>query len=268
MTHTTATQIGTEAIAHPSGTDSLPAPVPELHHLKEKPNGATANDDLTFHDLPPFPDDVPTAPLFRLSLKRLLDHDSEEEDKLWQACRNLGFFYLDLRDGLPSKRDSFQSASNEDGDGELNGDGLLKDAEALFRLGEKVFELSDEEKQKYDFKDQGSYFGYKGLGSGVIDAKGTRDRNEFYNTSKDDLLGVSEKLPAPEVLKKEESRALLKSYMQRSHAVVSLILSQLNTRLALPSETLQNLHRLRGVSGDQVRWVRSPPQPMDDRKMS
>lgn len=30
--------------------------------------------------------------------------------------------------------------------------------------------------------------------------------------------------------------------------------------------TLQDLHCLDGVSGDQVRWVRSPPQPIDDRQ--
>lgn len=224
--------------------------------IHEKP------DDLTFHDLPPFPDDVPTAPLLRLSLKKLLDRDPKEEENLWRACCDVGFFYLDLRGGQQSKRDSF----HENGDGELDGEGLLQDAEALFALGKELFALPSEEKQKYDFKNQGSYFGYKGLGSGVIDSKGTRDRNEFYNTSKDDHLGISERLPAPSILQKEDSRALLKSYMQRSHAIVSLILGQLNTKLGLRSETLQSLHRLRGVSGDQVRWVRSPPQPVDDRK--
>lgn len=30
--------------------------------------------------------------------------------------------------------------------------------------------------------------------------------------------------------------------------------------------TLQSLHRLDAISGDQVRWVRSPPQPPDDRQ--
>jgi hypothetical protein len=43
------------------------------------------------------------------------------------------------------------------------------------------FDLEVAEKVKYDFKDQGSYFGYKGYGEGIIDAKGTKDRNEFYN---------------------------------------------------------------------------------------
>jgi len=262
---TATSQLGTDAVAHPSGTDSLPPPAPELHHLNGDTHGEGGQDDaLTFEDLPSFPGDVPTAPLLRLNLKRLIDHDSKEEDKLWRACRDVGFFYLDLRDGNSSKRDSF----HEDGDGELNGDGLLKDAQALFQLGDEVFALPEEEKQQYDFKDQGSYFGYKGLGAGVIDSKGTKDRNEFYNTSKDDHLGISDRLPAPSVLQKDDNRALLKSYMQRSHAIVTLILRDLNAKLSLPSGTLESKHRLRAVSGDQVRWVRSPPQPMDDQKMA
>jgi len=246
---------------------SLPQPAPALHHLEARDvRTATTDlheDDLTFPDLPPFPNDVPTAPLLRLSLHRLVEGDEDEVEKLWRACCDLGFFYLDLRGGVSSKRDSF---CDDNGDGEINGDGLLQDAEALFRLGAKVFDLPDEEKLRYDFKDQGSYFGYKGLGAGTVDAKGTRDRNEFYNLSKDDHLGISERLPAPPVLQEEANRALLRSYMRRSHAIVSLLLGQLNSRLGLPPTTLQSLHRLRGVSGDQVRWVRSPPQPMDDRK--
>lgn len=270
MTQTVASQLDRSWTAQPGGTERLSAPESEPHHLKESsrhsavPDFHEQKDDLTFHDLPPFPGDVPTAPLLRLSLKKLLDGVAEEEAQLWRACCDLGFFYLDLRGGEPSKRDSF----HEGEDGQLNGDGLIKDAEELFRLGAEVFALPTEEKQRYDFKDQGLYFGYKGLGSGVVDSKGTKDRNEFYNTSKDDHLGISERLPAPQILQEDASRALLKSYMQRSHAIVTLILGQLNTKLGLPPQTLQSLHRLRGVSGDQVRWVRSPPQPMDDRKMA
>ncbi|TKA25324.1 hypothetical protein B0A50_06228 [Salinomyces thailandicus] len=256
MAQTTATQLGPRAIAHVKVTDDLP-------DLSSLSNDAP-QEDLAFPGLPPFPDDTSTAPLLRLNLQRLVSHDPAEEDRLWRACCELGFFYLDLRDRAPSKRDSL----HDDREGDLNGEALLQDAETLFHLGEKVFALPAEEKQNYDFKDQGSYFGYKGLGAGVVDSKGTRDRNEFYNISKDDILGVGSALPAPEVLQMQESRALLKSYMQRSHAVVSLVLGQLNEKLGLPTGTLQSLHRLRAESGDQVRWVRSPPQPMDKRQMS
>lgn len=38
------------------------------------------------------------------------------------------------------------------------------------------------------------------------------------------------------------------------------------TDRGLSPALLQSLHRLDAMSGDQVRWVRSPPQPPDDRQ--
>ncbi|KAI4737843.1 Clavaminate synthase-like protein [Aureobasidium sp. EXF-12298] len=251
--------------------------------------------DLDFPDLPPFPEDVPMAPLLRINLNKLTQGDQEEVDKLWQACCELGFFYLDLR-GASNDRESISKpppviestesargevgrADSATGDDEYNaqtkiergefevdidGERLLQDADDLFRVGKKVFDLPVEEKVKYDLKDQGSYFGYKGYGQGVIDAQGTKDRNEFYNVSKDDVLGLSEPLPAPGLL--SPHRGLLKSFMQQSHALVNLLLSLLNDQLDLPYDQLPSLHRLASVSGDQVRWVHAPPQPTDDRK--
>ncbi|KAI7529475.1 Clavaminate synthase-like protein [Hortaea werneckii] len=271
MAQTTETQIGPSAIAAPaSATNTLPIPAPQLHHL-ERNDDAESNDELAFDDLPPFPENVPTAPLLRLDLNRLLQGNHQETEKLWNACRDIGFFYLDLRDGQAGKRDSFQEEKQEADEAvtsQLDGIGLLEDAAHLFALAEKLFMLPTEEKQQYDFKDRGSYFGYKGLGAGVIDSQGTRDRNEFYNVSKDDLLGIGDPLPAPNVLKQVDSRKLLESYMRRSHAIVSLILSLLDGKLGLRKGTLENLHRLDAVSGDQVRWVHSPPQVMDDKQMS
>lgn len=54
--------------------------------------------------------------------------------------------------------------------------------------------------------------------------------------------------------------------MQGSHAIVTLILKLLNDKLALPPDTLPNLHRRQAISGDQVRFVKAPPQPQDDRR--
>ena len=66
--------------------------------------------DLDFPDLPPFPEDVPMAPLLRISLSKLTQGDQEEVDKLWQACCELGFFYLDLR-GASNDRESIPKPS-------------------------------------------------------------------------------------------------------------------------------------------------------------
>ena len=109
---------------------------------------------------PPFPDDVPTAPLLRISLRKLLHRDASEVDRCIRACEDLGFFYLDLR-----------------GDG----DALLRDVDALFAVGEELLDLPLEKKAPYDFSQQKSYFGYKAQGAAVVDRKGNLDRNEFYN---------------------------------------------------------------------------------------
>jgi isopenicillin N synthase-like dioxygenase len=110
--------------------------------------------------LPPFPDDVPTAPLLRLSYARLVARDQLELERFYRACEDIGFFYLDLR----------QTAEP-----------FLKDADALFDVGESLFDLALEEKQKYDFSKKKSYFGYKAQGAAVVDRQGNLDRNEFYN---------------------------------------------------------------------------------------
>jgi len=46
--------------------------------------------------LPPFPDDLPTAPLDSISLSALEDvsFPSAESLKLFESCRDIGFFYL------------------------------------------------------------------------------------------------------------------------------------------------------------------------------
>ncbi|OQD81453.1 hypothetical protein PENANT_c027G06759 [Penicillium antarcticum] len=198
-----------------------------------------------FPNIPPFPDDIATAPLLRLSLGKLIAGDPSEYANLFQASSDIGFFYLDLSDSE-------------------QGSSLLGDADTLFKLGERLFELSLDEKKKYDFSRQNSYFGYKAQGVAVVDKQGNLDRNEFYNVSKDDIMGVSDPLPAPEVL--QESRVQLGSFMQGSHAIVTLILDILNDQLSLPKGTLPNLHRRQAVSGDQVRFVKAPPQPVDDRR--
>ena len=109
---------------------------------------------------PPFPDDVPTAPLLRLSLHKLLGRDEAEINRFNRACEDLGFFYLDL---------------------EGEGNALLRDANDLFGVAETLCDLPLEEKEQYDFASKKSYFGYKAQGAAVIDRNGNLDRNEFYN---------------------------------------------------------------------------------------
>ncbi|XHG04830.1 hypothetical protein AWENTII_008081 [Aspergillus wentii] len=141
---------------------------------------------------------------------------------------------------------------------------ILEDADELFKIGSDLFELNLEEKQKYDFSSQSSYFGYKAQGAAIVDRQGNPDRNEFYNISKDDIMGISNPLPAPDILQK--SRKTQESFIQTSHSIVTHLLNLLNDNLQLPPSTLANLHRLHARSGDQIRFVKAPPQPTDDRR--
>ena len=120
--------------------------------------------DENYPHLPPFPTDVKTAPLLRISLGKLLANDSAEIERLYQACVEIGFFYLYL----------------EDSD---HGKGLLDTAESIFGVQEKLFDLDLEEKRKFDFSGEGSYFGYKAQGVSLVDNKGNLDRNEMYAVS-------------------------------------------------------------------------------------
>jgi isopenicillin N synthase-like dioxygenase len=131
----------------------------------------------SFPHLPKFPDNVPTAPLLRISLQKLLEHDEEEQNRCWQACCELGFFYLDVR-----TRNSDTTNGTT-----IDGDALLGDVDKLFDVMQDFYDLDVTEKIKYDFKDQGSYFGYKGYGEGIVDKQGTKDRNEFYNVRRSSL---------------------------------------------------------------------------------
>lgn len=46
----------------------------------------------------PFPEDVPTIPLERISLCKLLNGDKVEAERVFNICTSTGFFYLDMLD--------------------------------------------------------------------------------------------------------------------------------------------------------------------------
>ncbi|OCK85601.1 Clavaminate synthase-like protein [Lepidopterella palustris CBS 459.81] len=226
-----------------------------------------------FSDIPPFPIDIPTAPLLRISLRKLLEGDKEEEERCWRACCIVGFFYIDLRSGKAIKHKGAVEEANkvdvkwEDGvgdGGQADGESLLKHANELFEVMKEFFNLEVTEKQKYDFLEQGSYFGYKGYGAGIVDKAGMRDRNEFYNISKNSTLSLPgySSLPEPAVL--IPHNPLLARFTTTSHALCTLLLTLLSPRLGLPPNYLPTLHRLSALSGDQIRFVRTPPQPAEE----
>lgn len=136
----------------------------QLQPRTRHPTSLAFNNNCQHHQFfemqAPFPDDVPTAPLLRISLAKLKARDPDELARFHSACEDLGFFYLNLEDSESS---------------------IIQESQDLFDVGKDLFELPLDEKLKYNFQDQNSYFGYKHMGASVTDAKGTPDRNEFYN---------------------------------------------------------------------------------------
>lgn len=92
----------------------------------------TESTEFTPELYPPFPDDpqFPPAKLQTTSLRKLLEEDTLEQDRVFEACKSRGFFYLDLT-------------------GCESGETILRDADKLARVAEQTFTLPLEEKQKY-----------------------------------------------------------------------------------------------------------------------
>ena len=56
--------------------------------------------------------------------------------------------------------------------------------------------------------------------------------------------------------------------MTNAHSIAQLILAKLNKCLSLPEGALASHHRIKEISGDQVRFCRSPPQKLDQQDIS
>ena len=87
---------------------------------------------------------------------------------------------------------------------------------------------------------QGGYFGYKMSGSNYVDEKGTPDKSEFYNVSKDDVMRIGQykdnPLQHPETIKRR--RGDLEDFMAQSHRVILVILRVLSEQLGVGSRHL------------------------------
>ena len=76
---------------------------------------------------PPFPTDVPTAQLSKISLQKLLSADKAESAALFECCKSPGFFFLDLRDSP-------------------QGEELLEDVAKAFDASKALFDLDLDKK--------------------------------------------------------------------------------------------------------------------------
>ena len=93
-----------------------------------------------FNSKPPFPNDVPVAKLEYVSLANLRTGERKESEALFRACKNDGFFLLDLR-------------------GDKQGETILDEAGKLFDMGKTLFDLPYETKMEFVMGGARSVFG-------------------------------------------------------------------------------------------------------------
>ena len=104
---------------------------------------------------------------------------------------------------------------------------------------------------------------YKRYGGTVVDNEGNKDRFESYGVLKDDILSHKD-APYPAVI--NQSIPALRSYAELGNSVTATILDRLDDSLDLPSGTLANMHRFLEPAESQIRILKYPPQPVDDRR--
>ena len=209
---------------------------------------------------PPFPNDAPILKLPRLSFIKLTGNDDAESQQLYQACREIGFFLLDLR------------CSNE-------GEVMLTDVEAIFALNQKIHELDQEELMQHAFKPPKDLFGYvvlytlscltnpiaerasltryKRIGEMKLE-DGSPDCIEFYSIAQDDVLGTASPRSHPKVIL--DSHGILEVFFNHAFGIIGKLLLHLDKHLALSPGTLASLSPQEKASGTSLRMLRCLPQ--------
>ncbi|KAI0348237.1 Clavaminate synthase-like protein [Trametopsis cervina] len=184
----------------------------------------------------PFPDDVLCHPLIIVDYSLIVAGHETEEDKLWKAATELGFWYL----------------KNHDMDREVDG---------MFDVGTETLDLPLEEKMKYEQGDSGHSFGYKARGTIATDKNGTKDNVEFLNIAQDDAVSW------PSVTRQTYPRTveahmedIVRPFVRKSMEVNHTFLRFFERKLHLPEGGLLVRHDERKLNGGEARCIRTPPR--------
>lgn len=191
-----------------------------------------------FAQAPPFPAETPVATLPTISLQALQNASSNEAKKLFEACREWGFFLLDL------------TGSNE-------GTALLHDAENMFDLTTELFALDQDTLDRYAYDAPRDLTGYKGMGRLKTD-DGRTDQMHLYSINQDDILG--NRPPRKNAAPIEAKRTQLQAFIQHCSGALGVIQDALDDQLGLERGTLAALSSLEDESETSVRLLCSPPQ--------
>jgi isopenicillin N synthase-like dioxygenase len=188
--------------------------------------------------IPPFPDDVPTVPIARISYSKLKSFDQDEMIKVLEASQSDGFFYLDLTD-------------------DPTGKALLNDTEDVLAISKRALNIPLDQKTECLAERGKEMFGYKPAGAVKQTDKDSRpDTTEFFNVSKDHLLGNSETRKYPAEI--TDRWAELGKFAEDCHSLGLHILRTLAEQLDLPSAEFSKRNKISSLSGDHIRMTKMP----------
>ncbi|KAL4733146.1 hypothetical protein BDV11DRAFT_214313 [Aspergillus similis] len=180
------------------------------------------------------PQDVPVAHLRTVQLSDLLQGDDAEAQKLFEACKMDGFFYLNIK--------------NID-------EHVLEVIDGMFELDKELYDLPDEEKMLYDV-DKISDFklnGYKPVGRNFGGLAGKKDGFETY-------------VPTSFATVIDQHMPTLREFTRLINTAATTILWSLSTSLCLPeTNNLVACHHPGEPSPDIIRLLKYHAQDIYER---
>ncbi|OTA94408.1 hypothetical protein M434DRAFT_383858 [Hypoxylon sp. CO27-5] len=197
-----------------------------------------ASEEL-FEDVPPFPDNIPTASMSIIPLESLRSGENATAKDVLGACQELGFFLLDLR-------------------GDDTGKALVQEIDHLFGLCKDLMNVPAEVKMKYQHDIPRTFLGFKPLGQAKTETN-VPDRYESFNISQDGLMGNQSLQELPPVV--HPRLPIIISYLKHCQDIVALINSTIATQLGLPADTFTSLQSPIQLSGTIIRFLKALASP-------
>ncbi|RMZ71187.1 oxidoreductase 2OG-Fe(II) oxygenase family [Pyrenophora seminiperda CCB06] len=196
----------------------------------------------------PMPADIPLAALTTINFQKLRSSDAGEKQKLWEAATEAGFFYLNY-ENMPEFED------------------LTATINDIYDLERDIFNLSDEEKMKYDVDKQGNMkiSGYKPIGRNIGGLEGKRDGHESWAIPKSGVFSLSDtQFDRPPLL--ESRLTTVRTFMQYAQTFTTVIHGILSDQLGMQGkDRLERFHRPDHSCLSILRLLKVHAQPLSSR---
>ncbi|KAI0160027.1 oxidoreductase [Hypoxylon sp. FL1284] len=187
-----------------------------------------------FSSVPPFPDDVPTVPMRTISLSNLRCRDKTTAQDMMDACQQLGFFLLDLRQDELGER-------------------MITEIDQLLDIGKDIMNLSEDVKREYLHDIPKSFLG-RPRGQAKIETN-EPDRFEWFNLGQDTIMGTDTTQAVPPLV--QSHLPLFTFFLKHGQQILDAINSTLAAQLSLPRDAFTSLQLPTKPSGTVIRIVKA-----------